>query len=210
MTEFKIYETENVVGAGGEEDWRFWSRRPDGNSHVFIVPDAAAEFRIAEYGLDPEKVEDTLDILLHEGIMPDYAAPKNWMIDPARKAGLAVSTSKPGALAGGRLIGDEPPVTVWTAPVDAAREAHLLRVEHTKDLIARAVSKIPIDAFGDFAARYELDTRLVERAQGFAERMRSRVIAKQAPPQLSIRSFYAPTAISRADRFEEMFKMFGV
>lgn len=112
----------------------------DGKRSLFSFSDEVIEWRAAEYGIDPETEFDTLlDIILHEPYIPDPTHPDNFEADPVMKQGKTA----PATRAWGRKvkIGDEVPLWLFNAPdTQAAREAHLVRVEHTKNSRVKVVS----------------------------------------------------------------------
>lgn len=102
--------------------------KPDGTLHRHVFPKFTLEQRAAEYGVDPAAVDDLLDIVLHEPYAPHPDDPDGE--DPAGAAGmLSPALVSRGTVRKGELI----PTTLYTAAdTTAAREAHLLRIEHTK------------------------------------------------------------------------------
>lgn len=98
---------------------------------LMVFPEDVFEWRVAEYGFDPEDIDTILDVVLHERFIPDPLDPHNWGQDAAMEAGLVAPANRPW----GRLvqIGNTVPVTLFNArSKDEAREAHLARVEKVK------------------------------------------------------------------------------
>lgn len=123
-----VYEHEGPRGIRYEVS----VRRPDGVLIFRCFDMDVLEFRAAEYGVDPDTEFDLLlDMVLYELHIPDPTEPKNFEEDVAWKAGMKSCSTR----AWGRrvAVGDEVPTWLGNAEtVQAAREAHLLRIEEVK------------------------------------------------------------------------------
>ncbi|MGI5161382.1 hypothetical protein [Microbispora sp. CA-102843] len=110
--------------AGADPVWGVWTTDPDGHGTlVHIFPHATFEWRAAEYALDPDDVPTLLDVILHEGAIPDPGHP--------------VASNNPAALQFLRDTHGWP--TCWTpgVPDEDRRQAYLERIRMVKDRFLR-------------------------------------------------------------------------
>lgn len=158
--------------------WYVDMLKPDGTLHRHVFPKIILENLAAEYGIDPTAVDDLLDIALHQPFAPNPEDPDSE--DPAGAAGmLSPALVSRGTIRKGDLI----PTTLYTAAdTTAAREAHRVRIEHTKTHRVRVVppkgGRDPLDtirqAHGINPDRVAAKARAIEErrltAQGRATR----------------------------------------
>ncbi len=146
--------------------WAVDMIKPDGSGHRHIFPKVTLENLAAEYGIDPTAVDDLLDIALHQPFAPHPDDPDGE--DPAGAAGmLSPALVSRGTVRKGQMI----PTTLYTAAdTRSAREAHRLRIEHTKTHRVRVVppkgGRDPLDAIrqahGIDPARVAAKARVIE------------------------------------------------
>lgn len=103
---------------GAEPLWGVYRVRPDGGTHLHVIPQSAFEWRSAEYGIDPEDLDTLLDVILHEPWIPDPHDALS-LADPAAVAVLQETHGLP---------------TCWTPGVPPADrlQAHLARIDAVK------------------------------------------------------------------------------
>lgn len=103
---------------GAEPLWGVAVVRTDGNRILKTFPHSSLEWRSAEYGIDPEDKDTLLDVILHEGYIPQADDPLALM-DPVEAKILGVTRGLP---------------TCWTPGVsDETRlQAHLARIAAVK------------------------------------------------------------------------------
>lgn len=160
--------------------WAVDMLKPDGHLHRHVFPQLTLEQRAAEYGIDPTAVEDLLDLVLHEPYAPHPDDPEGE--DPAGAAGML----SPALVSRGTARkGDLVPTTLYTAAdTTAAREAHLLRIEHGKAHRVRVVGpKGATDPLDVIRRNHGIDPeRVAIRAARIEER---RLIVQGRAPQRS-------------------------
>jgi hypothetical protein len=131
------YSTTSLLQSGGEQAdqhdshdgaepmWGISRVRPDGASHMHIIPHSTWEWRCAEYGIDPDDMDTLLDVVLHEPWIPQPDDALSRM-NPVVAEQLRVTHGLP---------------TCWTPGVsDADRlAAHLARIEAVKTYRVRMV-----------------------------------------------------------------------
>ena len=105
MAEKWTISESNIREVSGMACWEVAMVKPDGATHIHLMPAATLEWRAAEYGIDPTDVDTLLDIILHEPHLP--------MVDDGQ---------------GPRYTDNGP--DLWQADnTDTAREAHLARIK---------------------------------------------------------------------------------
>lgn len=153
--------------------WCIDMAKPDGSGHRYVFPQVTLENLAAEYGIDPTAVDTLLDVALHQPFAPNPNDPGE--DDPAGAAGmLSPALVSRGTTRKGDLI----PTTLYTAAdTKAAREAHLVRIEHTKTHRVRVVppkgGKDPLDAIrqahGIDPERVAAKARVIEERRAIAQ-----------------------------------------
>lgn len=158
--------------------WYVDMLKPDGTLHRHVFPKVTLENLAAEYGIDPAAVDDLLDIALHQPFAPNPDDPD----DPAGAAGmLSPALVSRGTARKGDLI----PTTLFTAAdTKTAREAHLVRIEHTKQHRVRVVPpKAGRDPLSAIRQAHGIDPdRVAVKAAAIEER---RAIAQGRAPRRS-------------------------
>lgn len=161
--------------------WAVDMLKPDGTGHRHVFPMFTLLQRAAEYGIDPAAVDDLLDVVLHEPYAPHPDDPDGE--DPAGAAGMLSPALVPrGTTREGDLI----PTTLYTAAdTTAAREAHLLRIRHTKTHRVRVASPKggtdPLDVIRQ--AHRPAPDWVAEKARQIEQR---RLIAQGRAPRLLV------------------------
>ncbi len=153
--------------------WYVDMLKPDGTLHRHVFPKMTLENLAAEYGIDPTAVDDLLDIAMHQPFAPNPDDPDGE--DPAAAAGML----SPALVSRGTTRkGDPVPTTLYTAAdTAAAREAHRIRIEHTKAHRVRVVppkaGRDPLNtirqAHGIDPARVAVKARMVEERRLVAQ-----------------------------------------
>lgn len=134
MEERKILKVYQRTQRDGLSMWHVRVELDDGRMWHHIIPDDAFEWRAAEYGIDPDDVDQILDILLHESFIPSPFRARNFKEDAAAKKGLVVRNNKV------KLAGVSPnamvPATLYNANSrQQARDAHMARIEEVKSRV---------------------------------------------------------------------------
>ena len=105
---------EQIIYAGEyphlPDTWEIHTQKDNGAKHLILMPKAALDFRAAEYGIDPTDVDQLLDILLHERLIPTQEDEK---FSPELKAAAL-------------------PWLFETTNTDDARKYHLQRIRKAK------------------------------------------------------------------------------
>lgn len=146
--EYEVVDVGEMLPAPDSPCFYVTRRVPDGTLHTHVFPQAAFEWRAAEYGLDDPA--EILDVILHERLRPR----KNHD-DRVSLATPAKKTAKAEA--------DEP-VDLWTAKsTSEARDAHRAAIAAVKSK-TRIVD--PSGHLAHLVARHGMDgDRIREKAQ---------------------------------------------
>ncbi|MFD9248520.1 hypothetical protein [Streptomyces bottropensis] len=153
--------------------WYVDMLKPDGTLHRHVFPKMTLENLAAEYGIDPTAVDDLLDIAMHQPFAPNPDDEDSE--DPAGAAGmLSPALVSRGTVRKGQMI----PTTLYTAAdTTAAREAHRVRIEHTKahrvHVVAPKGGKDPLNtirqAHGIDPDRVAVKARAIEERRAVAQ-----------------------------------------
>lgn len=131
MKEWNVIDVQEYWPSPNTPCWAI--RMTDGNLHrIHLFPKMTLAARSIEYEIPERETDVLLDIVLHEGFVPDIYLPE--MVagqDPAVPAGIVV----PSPMNIHQVsIGDEVGATCHTADtLGDGRAAHLLRVEEAKN-----------------------------------------------------------------------------
>lgn len=104
MTHSVVSARESVEGSNSIPCWRIEVRGEDGSQAEYIFPKSTLEWRAAEYGIDPNDVDELLHVILHE---PHLTEPEE----------------QGGAIKGGP--------TLWRA--SSTQQAHIAHMQRIKD-----------------------------------------------------------------------------
>ncbi|MFE9064940.1 hypothetical protein [Streptomyces violaceusniger] len=173
------------VAEDAERDlWHVTYQNTAGELRHHVFPKNTLEWRAAEYGIDPGDVDTLLDIVLHEPHAPHPDDRLSADDDPAVAAGLF---SPAPASRGTVRAGDPVPTTLYTAEtVEQAREAHLLRIQHTKANRVRISApkgrKDPFDAI----RQRGIDPERVAAMRDHVDRTRRRLRGEQLSDRVGL------------------------
>lgn len=159
--------TETTSGSG-RPCWTVLYEDAEGLFHSHTFPKETLEWRIAEYDLDPDDVDQLLDVVLHEPWLNDPEDPRHE--DPA-PPGLVAGIGRAGA-----------PVTLFTAAsIDDARTAHLARIAAAKQQVRIGGPTGPAADPLDVIRAHRPDGQRIEQMRGIVDRHRRRLAGEKIP-----------------------------
>ncbi|MCQ8831751.1 hypothetical protein [Streptomyces malaysiensis] len=177
--------TITAVAEDTERDlWSITYQDVAGTVRHHVFPKNTLEWRAAEYGIDPTDTDTLLDIVLHEPHTPHPDDRLSADDDPAAAAGLmSMAPVSRGTVRAGDLV----PTTLYTAEtVEQAREAHLLRIQHTKaNRVRVSVPKGSKDPF-DAIRQRGIDPERVAAMAQHVDRTRRRLRGEQLPDRAGL------------------------
>lgn len=184
MDEHDVASVTEQVTQGGVELWVVKFRRSDGTEREHFMPKDIFDIRAAEYGIDPTDIDTLMDVVLAEPFIPDPTHPANHADDAAAKAGHTVKARKGRDRA--QAGADVPAWLFNAASVDAARTAHLLRVQHVRATRVKIRKPSPgaragSDPLDVIRAAHRPDTALIAQITNQVDRERRRLRGERVP-----------------------------